>query len=380
MGPPVGLIMKTQYLKIEPDQADLIRKVAQCIEQGGIAAIPTETVYGLAARVRTDTLNRLDQVKQRPQEKRYTLHIGDKKDLLRYVPNPPAPARKLVNLAWPGPITIVFELNRANLENQEKKLGIEICQVLYQDSTIGIRCPDLPLCSEILKSTGISVVAPSANPSSHPPATTAQQAIDYFDGKIDLVIDGGKNVCSHKKSSAVVKFGATGIQVLREGVYSNEDIKRLTTVRILFVCTGNSCRSPIAEGLCQKILADKFGCTIDELSHFGYTIESAGLAAMEGLPASVEAEVVCREFGVSIEKHQSRQLIPHRLAESDFIFTMTSAHAKACSEMAGGLGERIKRLDQKGDISDPIGRGLPAYRNCAEQIQAALKERIDELI
>ena len=89
MCPPIGLIMKTQYLTIEPDQADLIRKVARCIEQGGIVAIPTETVYGLAARVRTDTLDQLDKVKQRPQDKRYTLHIGDKRDLMRYVPNPP---------------------------------------------------------------------------------------------------------------------------------------------------------------------------------------------------------------------------------------------------------------------------------------------------
>lgn len=373
--------MKTEILKIDSsNQDDHIRRVSQLLEQGALIAIPTETVYGLAARACKDMMARLDAVKERPSEKRYTLHIGDKADLVRYVPKPTAPARKLIAKGWPGPITIVFELDQTALRQQQQKIDKEMYDVLYAGDTIGIRCPDQPVCSRILKAVLVPIVVPSANPVSLPPATSAQKVLEYFDGKIEMIIDGGDDACRYKKSSTVVKIGANGIKVLREGVHSPEEIFEMATVRILFVCTGNSCRSPMAEAICKKILADKFGCSIDELQHFGYTVESAGIAAIEGLSASKEAEIVCREYGTSIAGHQSRQLTPQQICKCDKIFVMSAAHFHACMEMTGGSGCQIQMLDEENEVPDPIGRGLETYRKCAEQIQAALKERIDEFL
>lgn len=371
--------MKTKHLKIDSIQSEEIRDIARILEQGGIVAIPTETVYGLAARVHPDTLVRLNAVKQRPEDKRYTLHIGDKSDLDIYVPRLSAPARKLIANGWPGPITLVFELDRTEIEKQKEKIDKEIFNILYADNTIGIRCPDLSVCSKLLKATLVPIVAPSANPSSQPPATNAEQVLEYFDGKIDVLIDGGQEACRYKKSSTVVKFSASGIDVLREGVYKKEEIQKMATVRILFVCTGNTCRSPMAEGICKKILADKFGCSIDELPCFGYTVNSAGIAAIDGLPASTEAEVICREYGISIAEHKSRQLTPEAISGSDLIFVMTPVHRNVCREMAGSCGARIQMLDEN-EVPDPIGRGMDVYKRCAEQIGSALKERIDELL
>ena len=293
---------------------------------------------------------------------------------------PSIQALKLVEKGWPGPITIVFELDQTSLAQQQKKYNKETYNILYGNGNVGIRCPDLPVCSRILSAALVPIVAPSANPDSLLPALSAQQVIDYFDGKIEGVIDGGESSCRYKKSSTVVKLGAKGIEILREGVYSKEDILKMATVRILFVCTGNSCRSPIAEGLCKKILADKFGCSIDELSNFGYKIESAGVAAIDGLPASTEAEVVCREFGTSTADHQTRQLTFQVIQGADLIFVMSWAHFHACMEISGSIGGQIRMLDEKSEVQDPIGRGIQAYRECAEQIVSALKERIDEFL
>ena len=376
-----ALNMKTQVLKIEPSKkTEDIRKVAQLLEQGGIAAIPTETVYGLAARVHPDTLRRLDAVKKRQDGKRYTLHIGDKADLGRYVPRPGAPMRKLTELGWPGPITAIFELDKKSLEHQEHKLGKETTRILYLDGTIGIRCPDFPESSEILKAAFVPIVAPSANPGSQPPAISASQVLDYFDGEIEIIVDGGNDACRYKKSSTVVKYGAEGLEILREGVYGREDIQKMATVRILFVCTGNTCRSPMAEGLCKKILSDKIGCSIDSLANFGYIIESAGVAALEGLAASQEAEVICRQYGISISGHRSRSLNLQKISESDYIFVMSPAHFHACIAMSGGSNRSLYMLDPENEVPDPIGRGLEVYQKCAEQMESAIKERIDEIL
>ncbi|MHC4488003.1 MAG: L-threonylcarbamoyladenylate synthase, partial [Planctomycetota bacterium] len=85
-------------------------------------AFPTETVYGIACRVKIDSLAKLDNLKGRDHAKHYTLHIGQKSELDKYVPTTGLRAEKLIKNAWPGPLTIVFELDKKNLDKQQKNL------------------------------------------------------------------------------------------------------------------------------------------------------------------------------------------------------------------------------------------------------------------
>jgi len=116
-------MMKSDVVTIQsPDDREAIRRIGRLLRDGAIVALPTETVYGLAAKAEKEVVDRLDRLKGRPADKRYTLHIGRCEELTLYVPRPSLQARKLMHHFWPGPLTIVFELDKKYVEISRQKL------------------------------------------------------------------------------------------------------------------------------------------------------------------------------------------------------------------------------------------------------------------
>ena len=381
--------METTTLKINDPVRDIeaIKKAADCINSGGLVVFPTETVYGIACKIDAKSLARLDEIKKRDTDKRYTLHIGDKDKVQDFVPTLSLPAKKLVKNAWPGPLTIVFELEKQDIAKLEEKLGTETVKLLYKDNTIGIRCPDNPVASAFLSLCRFPVVAPSANTAGNKPAVNAKQAIEQLDGLVDMVLDAGP--CKYKKSSTVVKISAPalscesksgGWQILREGVYSAQQIRKMLTVNILFVCTGNTCRSPMAEGFTKKLLAGKLKCDIDRLEQIGYKITSAGVIALDGIDASAEAIRFCASRGVRLTGHKSRRLTAEMLKEADYIFAMSAGHRDDIIRLFPASAEKCMLLNDAGDINDPIGGDFEAYKICGLIIEKTVNKRISELL
>ncbi len=374
------MLMETKVIKLDASKPDVakIKEAAAVVEAGGLVAFPTETVYGIACRAEADSLARLDELKGRAAEKYYTLHIGRKSDVEKYVPTIGLRVEKLIDKAWPGPLTIVFELDRADIDKQRSSIEKGVFEKLYKDNSIGIRCPDNSIASELLRRTNAPVVAPSANVAGQPPATSAEEVLAQFSGQIDLLLDGG--ACRYKKSSTVAKIGKEGLQILRAGVYSKQELESFWQVRFLLVCTGNTCRTPMAEGMFNKYLAEKLGCEVDWLEEIGYKATSAGTMGLAGLPASPEAVAACAARGVDIKAHKSTALSERLIRESDFIFVMSRMHRERIIALCGEVADRCVLLAEDRDIPDPIGQSQRVYDSCAELIEETVRKRISEFV
>jgi L-threonylcarbamoyladenylate synthase len=372
--------MTAEVVRIGGRQGDLdrIQKAAELVEAGGLVAFPTETVYGLACRVEGGSLARLDRLKGRDASKHYTLHLGQVDEYRTYVPKIGIRAEKLIREAWPGPLTLVFELDPDQIEAQKSRLDAEVMRILYKDNSIGIRCPDHPVASLLLRLVHRPVVAPSANHAGQPPATDADEVLSQLAGEVDMILDGGP--CKYKQSSTVAFVGKYGIRVIRAGVYSQPDLQRMSQATFLFVCTGNTCRSPMAEGFFRKYLAEKIGCHIDKLEDRGYKVLSAGTIDMAGAPASAESVKACAVKGIDIASHASRRLTRSLVDASDFIFCMTRSHCEQVLFLSALAERKCSLLAKEGDIPDPIGQPQQRFDRCADMIEAAVKVRVSELV
>jgi L-threonylcarbamoyladenylate synthase len=372
--------MLTEVIKLEGTETDFakVKEAAAMVDAGRLVAFPTETVYGIACRVKGDSLTKLSHVKGRTPDKHYTLHIGQKDDVKKYVPTIGLRAQKLIKNVWPGPVTIVFELDEKDAARQCKSIGMEVFEALYQDNTIGIRCPDNPTATMLLQATTNPVVAPSANITGKPPAINAEQVLAQLSGRIELVLDGGP--CKYKKSSTVVKIGKTGWEIVRQGAYSRSEIEAVSQIRFLFVCTGNTCRSPMAEGIFRKYLAEKLQCDVDRLDKIGYTVISAGVMNMSDRPASAEAVTACAAKGIDITAHRSRNLSREIVEESDLIFVMERMHQKSVAALGSEAADKCMLLAENEEIADPIGQPQEFFNRCAELIEKAVRKRIGELV
>lgn len=141
-------------------------------------------------------------------------------------------------------------------------------------------------------------------------------------------------------------------------------------MNILFICTGNTCRSPMAEGLFKKILQEQKKENIH--------VSSAGIAAPGSAPASQNAITVMKEQDVDLQQHRSRQLTAGMLADADRVYVMTDQQQQILQALYPQFAKKIRLLSDT-PISDPFGQDVQAYRTCAEQIRQALINIAEDL-
>jgi protein-tyrosine phosphatase len=241
-----------------------------------------------------------------------------------------------------------------------------------------LRVPAHAAILQVLASLPGPLVLTSANPSGQEPATTADRVDRSLGDALALIVDDGPS--HYGEASTVVKVNGDRLEVLRAGVVGESDLEALTPCVIVFVCTGNTCRSPLAEALCKKLLAERLGCPIEELPQRGFIVRSAGMAAMMGSKAAEEAIAVAKEMGADLSGHSSQPLTPELAAGADYLIAMTRGHCQALAGQLPRLAVAPRLLcPDGGDIADPIGCERGVYRDCARQIARSLEELLPEL-
>lgn len=354
--------MKPRVLKasLQAEGLASIEEAARALTRGELVAFPTETVYGIGCNANDQAaLERLRELKGRAPEKPFSIHIGRKSDVERHADHVPPIARKLMDRYWPGPLTIVFP--------GAGRRGV------------GMRMPSNLIALELLRRTAVPVVAPSANRSGQPPATSAQQVAESLGNGLDLILDGGTTRL--QEASTVVRATGDGWEILREGSLTADMLRRTLGRTILFVCTANSCRSPMAEMLCKKLLAERLGCSIEDLEARGYNVLSAGTAALWDLGASEAAVEAMGRFGLELANHKSRPLTPGLLDDADVVFVMARHHGESIGEMYPEVADKLRMLDPTGaDVRDPVGGSVELFLECAECIRRHTEANMDLIL
>lgn len=359
------------------DPRDIVHRVVQALVEGKVVALPTETVYIAAASGLVDkAVQRLLALRGGKIDSPATLAVRGVDEVLDYVPHLPRIAQRLARRCWPGPVTL--QLADAHAESAVYRLPPRVREAVIPNQEIRVRVPGHDMVLSILRLLAGPVVMIGARHETEESALTAQDVVQRLGNQIDVVLDDGR--CKFAQYSSIVRVDEQGFRVVRQGVFSEANLKRLASFMIVLVCTGNTCRSPMAEALLKKRLAARLGCKIEELDDRGVVVMSAGISAPPGGRAANEAIETMKERGLDLTQHESQPLSERLVKFADAIITMTAGHRDAILQAWPEAEPRVHLISRgRGDVADPIGGPMELYRRCAEQLDAYLEAWAAEL-
>ena len=355
-----------------------IRRGADLLRAGGIVVLPTETVYGAAGLLGDEaSLRRLTELRGE-SGKPFTIHLARRDDARRYLGTLNEFAERLIRKLWPGPVGLVFDVPAENRQQVAAELNLAESHV-YENGTITLRCPDHIVATDVIGSVDGPVVMTVAAASGGGPSWSPERMVEELDGKADLIFDAGPS--RYLKPSTILKVGPDSYEIVRQGVYDERIIQRLLRTTILFVCSGNTCRSPMAEAITRRVLAEKLHVSEPDLeARKGISVLSAGSYALPGARATPQAVEALKDLGADLTHHRSRPLTVELIHQADVIFTMGRSHAAAVQALVPSASDKVATLDPSGDIDDPIGGDTTLYRDLAGQLQVLIEKRLEEKV
>ena len=364
-------------LRRTEDARDVVHRAVQSLAEGCCVAFPTETEYVVAASGRRDdAAKRLASiVVPRPGEPLLSLALKSADEAIDWAPRISPMGRRLARRCWPGPVSMLVPDNHP--ESLVHRLPEASRAGVVGDGRLRLRVPGHQLLADCMRMLPgpVMLAEPESGGSL---AVTAADVVSWAGSVVSLIIDDGRT--QYAQPPSTIELSDRGFRMVRPGVVGEEALRRLSSLMVLFVCTGNTCRSPMAEVLFRIMAAERLGCEPEEIERHGVVVASAGLAAWGGGPASTGAVEAMREMGGNLGGHESQPLTESLVAQADIILTMTAAHRAAILAQFPEAGGRLAMLSpDRRDVIDPVGGSIDTYRSCARQIHGHLTARMDTL-
>jgi len=359
------------FVNLTPDQTgEVSARLGAVLRQGQLVVMPTDAGLELAASaLQGEAVRALAALEGRIDAP--TLALSQPAEIWDWLPYLRGAGYRLARHFWPGPLTL---LARAGLsQGLWPRLPRLTQDILVTSAGMPFRVPrlacELPWPAG---EAGPIVVAPIA-------ASASELATMPWVDQVGLVVTSAAP--EPPRVPSWVELQESSWRLVKTGAITQDEIQETAPCRILFVCTGNTCRSPLAAALCRKLLADRIGCAQPELPGRGFLVQSAGLAAILGAEATPEVVAIAAEQGADLGDHRSQALGLEMLAWADHLLTMTQGHLRLLESLELDVGPRPRLLSPRGDdVDDPLGGGPEVYQACADQLLACLRERLPEFL
>lgn len=277
--------MDTEFVTIDErePQPERVKRAAKILQNGGLVAFPTETVYGLGGNALDPEASRkIYAAKGRPSDNPLIAHIADMDELEGLVTEIPPAARRLMERYWPGPMTLIF--------HKTDKVPLSTTGGL---DTVAVRMPSHPVARALIRAAGVPIAAPSANLSGRPSPTKASHVREDMDGRIDMILDGGE--VGIGLESTIIDVTGEVPALLRPGFISEEMLKEVlgeVTVDAASVGPMSPDAHPKAPGMKYRHYAPKADLTIIR-GPIAATEQSIIRMAREAVQAGRRTGIIC---------------------------------------------------------------------------------------